>query len=102
MIRELQWKMLDNYKRKLFLKFELKRLLLNSIMKNSNVLWTHRYYALYKKSKLVRLSSIIQHKNRCVRTGRRWSVVKLTKYSRFVFRNEMMNGHLPGFQRASW
>lgn len=102
MIRELQWKMLDKFKRKLFLKCEIKRVILKSIIKNSYLPLTYRYLASYNKSKLLRLSSITQQKNKCVRTGRVWSTVKLARYSRFVFRTESYQGNLPGFQRASW
>lgn len=102
MKRELRWKTVDNYKRKLFLKIELKRFLLNSIIKNAYLPRSYRYYALFSKTKLSRINSSVQHKNKCVKTGRVWSVINLTKYSRFVFRTESYAGHLPGFKRASW
>ena len=102
MIRENRWKTLDNFKRKLFLKNELKKILLKSIIKDSKLPLTYRYFALYNKSKLLRISSITQQKNKCVQTGRIWSTVKLTKYSRFFFRSESNSGNLPGFRRGSW
>lgn len=102
MIRENRWKMVDNFRRKLFLKNELKKIILKSIIKNTNLPLSYRYFALYNKSKLFRLSSIVQQKNKCVKTGRVWSTVKMTNYSRFVFRTESNNGNLPGFKRASW
>jgi len=102
MIRENRWKMLDNFRRKLFLKNEIKRLILKSIIKNSHLPLSYRYFALYNKSKLLRLSSLNQQKNKCVQTGRTWSTVKLVKYSRFLFRTESNKGNLPGFRRASW
>ncbi len=102
MIRENRWKMIDNLRRKFFLKVELKRIILKSIIKNTNLPLPYRYYASYNKSKLTRWSSITQQKNKCVKTGRVWSTVKLTNYSRFLFRTESSNGNLPGFKRASW
>lgn len=102
MIRENRWKMIDNLKRKLFLKNELKKLILNSLIKNQNLPLHSRYFALYNKSKLMRLASLNQQKNRCVLTGRIRSVIKKTNLSRFVFRIESNNGNLPGFKRASW
>ncbi len=102
MIRENRWKYIDNFKRKLFLKNELKKMLLNSIIKNSNVPLAHRYFAFYNKSKLLRFSSLNQQKNKCVETGRIWSTVKNTKYSRFYFRTQSNEGNIPGFRRASW
>lgn len=102
MIRENRWKMVDNFRRKLFLKNELKKFILKSLIKNNNVPLTYRYFALYNKSKLARASSLTQHKNKCVRTGRVWSTVKNVNYSRFLFRTESNKGNLPGFRRASW
>jgi hypothetical protein len=63
--------MLDNLKRKLFLKNELKKILLKSVIKNNNLPLSYRYFALYNKNKLLRLASITQQKNKCVNTGRR-------------------------------
>jgi len=102
MIRENRWKTLDNFKRKLFLKNELKKIILKSIINNVSLPTSYRYFALYNKSKLMRLSSLTQQKNKCAMTGRVWSTVKLTHYSRFLFRIESNNGNLPGFKRASW
>ena len=102
MIRENRWKTLDNYKRKLFLKNELKKILLNSIIKNKNISLFNRYLALFNKSKITRNSSLNQQKNRCFLTGRNWYIVKNTKMSRFVFRTESNNGNIAGFKRASW
>jgi len=102
MIRENKWKLVDNFRRKLFLKNELKKIILKSIIKNKTLPLSYRYLALYNKNKLIRLSSITQQKNKCIETGRIWSTVKRTNYSRFFFRTESNNGNLPGFKRASW
>jgi small subunit ribosomal protein S14 len=102
MIRENRSKFVDIYRRKLFLKNELKKLILKSLIKNNNLPIIYRYFALYNKSKLYRFSSLTQQKNKCVETGRIWSTVKNTKYSRFFFRTESNSGNLPGFKRSSW
>ena len=102
MIRENRWKYIDNLRRKLFIKNELKKILLKSIIKNSNLPLSYRYFAFYNKSKLIRFSSISQQKNKCVETGRIWTTVKNVNYSRFYFRTESNCGNLPGFKRASW
>ena len=62
--------MLDNFRRKLFLKNELKKVILKSLIKNTKLPLSYRYFALYNKSKLMRLSSVTQQKNKCVETGR--------------------------------
>jgi small subunit ribosomal protein S14 len=102
MIREQQWILLDNYRRKMFLKFELKRLILKSITKNETIPYTARYSALFQKNQLIRFSTIGAQRNRCVITGRVWNVLKKTKYSRFVFRNEAYDGHMPACRKATW
>jgi hypothetical protein len=62
--------MLDNYKRKFFLKYEIKKVLLNSLIKNTFLPRSYRYLALYGRSKLPRISAIVQQKDKCVKTGR--------------------------------
>jgi small subunit ribosomal protein S14 len=102
MIREQRWKMLDNFRRKLFLKNELKKIIIKSLIKNNNLPIIYRYFVLYNKSKLIRFGSITKQKNKCVQTGRTWSTIKNVNYSRFLFRTESNKGNLPGFRRASW
>lgn len=102
MIRENRWKTVDNLKRKLFLKYELKKIILKSIATNKALPLTYRYFALYNNSKIIRWANIVQQKNKCVKTGKVWSTVKMARYSRFVFRTESYQGNLPGFRRASW
>ena len=102
MTRENQWKLLDNYRRKLFLKNEIKYFFLKSVLTDSRLPATYRYYAIFKRTKLSRNGSSALLQNRCVRTGRVWSVKKYANYSRFFFRTESYSGNLPGFQRASW
>lgn len=102
MNRSEQWVFMDYLKRGLFLKYEIKKFILKSILKNSQIPLTYRYYSLYIKIKNPRWSIKPQVVNRCVRTGRSLSVTKKTRYSRFVFRTESYRGNLPGFKRASW
>jgi hypothetical protein len=60
----------DILRRKIFLKFELKRKILNSIEKNILITNSQRYLALYFKSDILRKSSVVQQVNRCFITGR--------------------------------
>lgn len=102
MNRKFQWKLLDNFKRKLFLKQQLKNILLKSFLVNKNLPLSYRYLAFFEKIKIKRWAKIIQQRNRCIVTGRVHNVLRNTKYSRFVFRSESYAGNLPGFRRASW
>lgn len=100
-IREEQWKLLDNHRRKLYVKFELKNKLFKSIIKNHTIPLSHRYLASFHKSNLPRSSSIVKQCNRCVQTGRSYSVLRKTQSSRFHFRFESYKGLLPGVRRHS-
>lgn len=102
MSRRKQWVLLDNFKRKLFIKYELKRTLLKSLINNTNVPLVYRYYAFFKKINNPRRSVLSQQKNRCVRSGRAWGTLNFTQYSRFVLRTESYKGNLPGFRKSSW
>jgi len=102
MKRESQWKLMDNLRRKLFIKTELKRKLLKNIIKNTKLPNSYRYLALWNYSKISKISSHTVQQNRCAVTGRIWYVLKTLKYSRFLLRTEGNKGNLPGFRRASW
>lgn len=102
MERGKQWVYLDKIRRKIFIKHEIKRKLLNSIIKNDSLPFVYRYFALYNKSKIIRYASIVQQRNRCVLTGRVWNVTHRVQYSRFVFRAQAYAGNIPGCRRASW
>jgi small subunit ribosomal protein S14 len=46
-------------------------------------------------------SSHVRVVNRCVETGRGRSVMRMFRRSRYVVRDRMRNGELPGFTKAS-
>ena len=101
MDRHNLWIAVDRYKRKIFLKKELKRLLLKSIKINKNATLSRRYLAAYLLSRQPRFSASTFSNNRCTISGRVWSVNGKTGYGRFVFRTKAYNSELPGFRRAS-
>jgi ribosomal protein S14 len=93
---------MDNYKRKIYLRNELKRLLLRSIKRNTCSDHLKRYHAAYQLSHLPRFSARSIAVNRCVVSGRAFGVRNDTQYSRFVFRREVSHSNIPGCRRASW
>ena len=99
--RQQAWVNFDNLKRQLYVRSELRHLLLTSFLKNTNTPLAVHHYMLFKKTRLQRFSSRIQHRNRCVVSGRQWNVLHKTQYSRFVFRKESYEGTIPGLRRAS-
>ena len=102
MNRKNQWILCDNLARRLFIKNELKKKILKSLFNNSYLPLSYKYLIGYFKLKIIRKANYIQQNNRCVGTGRIWSVSKLTNYSRFFFRTASYKGNLPGFKIASW
>lgn len=101
-IREEQWKLLDNYRRKMYVKYEMKNKLFKSIIRNKSLPISYRYYATFQKSLVPKSSSIVKQVNRCVQSGRQWNILKKVKLSRFVFRFQSYDGILPGVRRSSW
>lgn len=93
---------MDHYKRKVFLKNEVKKILLKSIKKNKNVNYTKRHLASFYMSNLTRFTGKNLNVNRCVVSGRSWGVNRKTLTSRFVFRKKAYNSLIPGCKRASW
>jgi len=64
------WKNIDNLKRHLFLKHEVKRILFKSIQRNTLIPYTRRYQAQYYQSTFQKNKSINKIRNRCVISGR--------------------------------
>ena len=102
MDRHKLWKSMDNYKRKFFLKNEFKKKILKSFVKSKCISQEKRYRAAFYLSTLPRISSITILRNRCVISGRVWSVNSKTRYSRFILRSESYKSNIPGLKRASW
>lgn len=70
MNRQEQLKLLDNLRRKTFIKYEIKKKILRSIIKNTSLQNIYRYYAYFNFIKICRYSLITKQKNRCTVTGR--------------------------------
>jgi len=102
MDRATAWVRMDEIKRRMFLKNEIKKEFLTAIKRSKVVPFTRRYQAACYLSTLPRLSSVTQVRNRCVLSGRVWSVNKKTRYGRFTLRNNAYNSNIPGLARASW
>jgi small subunit ribosomal protein S14 len=102
MTRHDQWKLLDNFRRKSFVKTELRRMMLRSITQSKTTPLSQRYVAQFGLSHLPRQASRNKIQNRCVVSGRNWNVMRKTQYSRFVFRQKAYFSFLPAVRRASW
>lgn len=84
-------------KKKKFLKNEIKRIILKSIINNQNIKPIIRANANYKLSKFIQNSTIAKQKNNiCLKTGRIGGVYKITNFSRHFIkklfdRNDLQN-----------
>lgn len=101
MTRQDQWIFLDRYRRKLLVKYELKRRLLKSLKHNQKLTLTQSLLVSLHTSLLPTASSLTKRNNRCFTSGRNKNVLSKTKSSRFVFRQLSNNASLPGVRRYS-
>jgi len=92
----------DSFKRKLVLKYELKRLILKLIQSNNNIPFRYRFKVQHRLQKLPRNSNFVRINNRCVFTGRQYGVLRRFKLSRIQIKKYEQKGFLPGLLKSSW
>jgi len=99
--RQKEWKLLDNYRRRFFLKYEFKKIVSRSLLNNRYALLIPKYVARIRFSFITTKASTNKQRNRCVISGREHNVLSKVQYSRFVFRDRATHGALPGVSRLS-
>jgi small subunit ribosomal protein S14 len=92
----------DQKRRILAEKYELRRKLYKSLVRDTELPNEVRENARCKLADLPRNSSFTRVMNRCVFTGRARSVYQLFCVSRIVFREPASKGMLHGIKKASW
>jgi len=92
----------DKIKRNTVLEFETKRIILKSIIRNTNLLKKARWSANLELSDLFVNSSRSRLVNRCVLTGRKSKVRNSYHFSRLIFLRMAKNGLISGLKRSSW
>ena len=92
----------NKIQRKQFKKYELKRLILKSIVNNINFTTNVRWSAQTQFQYFPVLSSKTRIKNICVLTGRTKSIYKKFKLSRIQLKKWASLGFLPGISQSSW
>jgi len=92
----------DKYKRLMYHKKELSRLILKSIVQNLNLDNQIRNVAMYKLDDLPKVSSSSKICNRCTITGTSKSVSRKYKISRMKLRNYGMSAAIPGVTKSTW
>lgn len=102
MKQELQWKLADNKKRKLLIKYELKTKIFKSFIKSTDLALILNYFCLFKRTVVKKKKLISQLNNRCLISGRNKNIIQKLKYSRFQLRNEAYKGNIPTIKKRSW
>lgn len=93
----------DFIKRKNFVKQEIKKMILKSIIQNKNLKPIIRSLAFYKLSRISLKSSISkQNNNICLLTGRIGGVFKNTNLSRHSMKKLSVNGNLQNIKITTW
>lgn len=92
----------DLKRRKLYRKYEFKRLLYKALLNDSNLSQDLRFIVAKKLNDLPRNSSKVRIKNRCILTGRSHSVYKFCRISRIKFRDLANQGLVQGCVKSSW
>jgi len=89
-------------KAKFAVKFEIKKIILKSILSNKNVKPIIRAYANYKLSLMLNKSSISKLNNICLKTGRHKGVYKMSNLSRHQMKKLFINNNLQNIQINNW
>ena len=93
--------MLDLFRRKSFVKFELRKTLLKANLKLQSQPLIRKYNLQFKLVTIPHIASRNKLQNRCITSGRNKNVIRRIRSSRFVFRHKAHFAYLPGCRRAS-
>jgi small subunit ribosomal protein S14 len=83
-------------------KFERKRLILKSIIKNTYLTDLVKWNAILKLAQLLSNSSKIYVTNRCTLTGRRKYINKFYRFSRIEFLKLARSGNISNLRKSTW
>ena len=83
-------------------KFERKRLILKSIIKNTYLTDLIKWNAILKLTQLPSNSSKVYVINRCTLTGRRKYINKFYRFSRIEFLKLARSGRISSLRKSTW
>ena len=89
----------DKKRRLLFKKFEIRRLVLKSLLVDKNLKNCEKNFVRYLLSKIPKDSSIVRVRNRCIITGRGRGVFSKFRLSRIAFKKYSLLGFLHGLRK---
>ncbi|MEP6591551.1 MAG: 30S ribosomal protein S14 [Gemmatimonadota bacterium] len=92
-----------NLKRiKLAAKYNDQRLKLKKIIRSETVTQMEKDNAIRKMQEIPRNASPVRVRNRCQMSGRSRAYVRRFGLSRIAFREQALEGKIPGVRKASW
>ncbi len=102
LINTINWIKKDRNNRKIFLKAEIKKLTLKSLLFNVNFPFIYKFYFdnLYKKFSFS--SSISKYRTSCIFLGNSRSVFQRFKMSRHICKKLSSDGYLIGLKKSSF
>ncbi len=92
----------DKKRRRLALKFKVRRTRLKAIAADRNVPAEERFAARLKLAELPRNSSPTRARNRCDLSGRPRGYYRKLRMSRIALRDLASQGQIPGMVKSSW
>ena len=101
MTRHEQWKVLDLFRRKAFVRLELRKILLKTTINLKSQPLGRKYHLQFRLVNLPNIASRNKLQNRCATSGRNKNVLRRVRSSRFVFRHKAHFTYFPGCRRAS-
>ncbi|KAL9584470.1 MAG: hypothetical protein Q9212_002109 [Teloschistes hypoglaucus] len=92
----------DHTKRKVYEQYETQRQALRYIIRNTTLPQRARAQAQLQLSQMHCYTRFTQIKNRCTEGGKGRGVFRHFRMARFNFRQNALEGNIPGVKKASW
>ena len=91
----------DKKRRLLFKKYEIRRIILKSLLRNNLLNFNEKNCINFLLNKYPRNSLRIRIRNRCILTGRGRGVIRKFRLSRIMLKNYSLFGLIPGMVKDS-
>ncbi len=101
-IKTINWINKDKLSRKVFSKFEVKKLIIKSMLYNKGNSYIYKIYYDKIFKKFVYNSSIARYRTNCIFLGNSRSIFQRFKLSRHSCKNWASQGLIPGLRKSSF
>ncbi len=102
LISSINWINKDKHFRQIFTKFELKKLIIKSILYNNKYTYLNKLYFDNLFKKFTKNSSISKYRTNCIFLGNSRSIFRKFKLSRDICKKLASNGFLTGLKKSSF